>query len=62
MTPLKFTKRRKKLFRSQQKAADAMGVTQQAISQWETGREKVPLIVVKFLECLEFKLLGKGEQ
>ena len=53
MTPLQFTKRRRKLFRSQQKAAEALGVTQQAISNWETGRREVPLIVVKFMECLE---------
>jgi DNA-binding transcriptional regulator YiaG len=62
MTPLQFTRRRKKLFRSQQKAAEALGVTQQALSNWETGRREVPLWLVKFLECLEFKLLGKGEQ
>ena len=55
MTPLQFTRRRKKLFRSQQKAADALGVTQQAISMWETGRRDVPLIVQKFLTCLESK-------
>ena len=52
MTPLQFCKRRKKLFRSQQKAAEALGVTQQAISHWETGRRLVPLSVVKLLECL----------
>ena len=53
MNALQFTERRKKLFRSQQAAAEALGVTQQALSNWETGRREVPLIVVKFFECLE---------
>jgi len=53
MTANQFTRRRKKLFRSQQKAADALGVIQQTISGWETGRRPVPLWVVLFLECLE---------
>jgi DNA-binding transcriptional regulator YiaG len=52
MTPLQFTRRRKKLFKSQAKAAEALGVTQQAISQWETGRKKVPLFAIKLLQCL----------
>lgn len=55
MTPLKFAKRRKKLFRSQQKAADAMGVSQGTISLWESGGRPVPAIAVKLLECLEQK-------
>lgn len=53
MTPLQFTRRRKKLFRSQQAAADALGVRQQAISNWETGWRAVPPIIEKFMECLE---------
>ena len=53
ITPLKFTKRRKALFRSQQKAADAMGVSQTTLSMWETGHNPIPLWAVKFLECLE---------
>ena len=53
MNALQFTERRKELFRSQQAAADALGITQQALSNWETGRQEVPLIVVKFFECLE---------
>jgi DNA-binding XRE family transcriptional regulator len=53
MTALQFSRRRKNLFRSQQKAADAMGLIQQTISGWETGRRPVPRWAVKFLECLE---------
>ena len=56
MNALQFTERRKKLFRSQQAAADALGITQQALSNWETGRREVPLIVIKFFECLEKEL------
>jgi DNA-binding XRE family transcriptional regulator len=54
MTPLQFTKRRKKLFRTQAAAAEALGVSPQAVSMWENGRREVPLWVVKFLECLVF--------
>ena len=53
MTPTQFTRRRKKLFRSQQAAADALGVRQQAISNWETGRRIVPATIEKFLACIE---------
>jgi len=53
MTALKFTKRRKKLFRSQAQAAEAMGITVGAISHFETGRRAVPLYVIKLLDCLE---------
>lgn len=52
MTPLQFTRRRKKLFRSQAKAAEALGVTPGAISHWESGRRPVPPSMVKFLDCL----------
>ena len=53
MTPLQFTRRRKKLFRTQAAAAEALGVTPGQISHLETGRRPVPLIVQKFLACLE---------
>ena len=55
MTPFQFTKRRKKLFRTQAAAAEVLGVTQQALSKWETGHNPIPLWLVKFLECLEEK-------
>ena len=53
MTPLQFTRHRKKLFRTQAAAAEALGVSPQAVSMWENGRREVPLWVVKFLDCLE---------
>ena len=52
MTANQFTRRRQKLFRTQAAAAEALGVTQQALSNWETGRRSVPLWLVLFLECL----------
>jgi predicted transcriptional regulator len=52
MTANQFCKRRKKLFRSQQAAADALGVTPGAVSHWESGRRAIPAIIEKFLECL----------
>jgi DNA-binding XRE family transcriptional regulator len=54
MTANQFCKRRKKLFRTQAAAAEALGVSPQAVSMWENGRREVPLWVVKFLECLVF--------
>ena len=57
---LQFTRRRKKLFRSQAAAAEALGITPQAVSLWETGRRPVPLWVIKFLECLEVKATLMG--
>lgn len=53
MTNKQFEKKIKKMFRTQARAAAALGTTQQAISNWFTGRREVPLIVVKFLQCLE---------
>lgn len=53
MTALQFTRHRKKLFRTQAAAAEAMGVTVGTISHWEIGRRPVPAIAVKLLECLE---------
>lgn len=53
MTPLQFTRRRRKLFRTQVQAAEALGVTVGTVSHWETGRRPVPAIAIKFLECLE---------
>jgi DNA-binding transcriptional regulator YiaG len=53
MTAKQFERKRKLLWKSQAQAAEAIGVDQSAISNWETGRRPVPGIVVKFLECIE---------
>lgn len=53
MTANQFTRIRKRLWRSQQAAADALGLTQGAIGHYESGRNPVPLIVIKLLKCLE---------
>ena len=52
MTPFQFIRRRKKLFRTQAQAAEALGVTPGTVSHWEVGRRPVPLIVQKLLDCL----------
>ena len=54
MTANQFSRRRKKLFQTQAAAAQALGVTPQAVSRWECGAP-VPLWVTKFLECLAVK-------
>ena len=53
MTAKQFEKRVKRLWRTQQQAATALGVRQQAVSNWCTGRRAVPAIIEKFMECLE---------
>lgn len=55
MTPLQFTRRRRKLFKTQQQAAEALGVSQGTISLWESGGRPVPTIAIKLLDCLEEK-------
>ncbi len=53
MTPKAFEKKIKKMFRTQSKAALALGITQQCVSNWCTGRRAVPPIIEKFMQCLE---------
>jgi DNA-binding XRE family transcriptional regulator len=53
MTAKQIEKRVKRLWKTQQQAADALGVRQQSISHWCRGARPVPLWLVKFLECLE---------
>lgn len=53
MTARQFARRRKKLYRSQAQAAEAMGVTQMCISCWETGRHPIPRYAEILLKCLE---------
>jgi len=49
MTKEQFKKKRIKLFGSQDKAAKALGVTQGAISHWETGARKIPKTAILML-------------
>ncbi len=53
-----FKKRRRKLFRTQALAAEAFGVGQSTISEWENGKRPVPGIAFKLLNCRE--LLDKA--
>ena len=56
MTSEQFTKIRKKLWKSQQAAADDLGLIQATISHYETGRRPVPEIVVRFMQCIESQM------
>ena len=53
MTSKQFTKRRKRLWRTQTQAAEALGITPGACSHYEVGRRPVPLVVQKLLTCIE---------
>jgi DNA-binding transcriptional regulator YdaS (Cro superfamily) len=53
LTHKTFEKKIKRMFRTQRKAAEALGVTQQSVSHWCTGRYAVPTIIEKFMQCLE---------
>jgi DNA-binding transcriptional regulator YiaG len=53
MKHYEFKRLRKRLFRTQQQAAEAMGVSNRSVSHWETGRIRVPERAVKFLQLLE---------
>ena len=54
MTPFKFKKKLLELgFKTQQQAADALGVRQQAISNWCTGRRAVPAVIEILIQCIE---------
>lgn len=55
MTAKQFTRRRRRLFKTQAQAAEALGVYQGTISSYETGHRPVPTVVIKLLECLEEK-------
>jgi DNA-binding XRE family transcriptional regulator len=55
MTPLQFTRRRRKLFQTQATAAEALGVCQGTVSLYESGGRPVPKTIIKLLECLEAK-------
>ena len=55
MTSKQFTARRKRLWRTQAQAAEALGITSGACSHYEVGRRPVPLVVQKLLTCIEAK-------
>lgn len=52
MTATDFKELRRRLFKSQQQAADALGVDQTTISRWETGSQPVPRMAELALERL----------
>lgn len=51
--PDEFLRRREKLGKAQADMAEALGVSQQAISHWENGRRRVPDWVPKLLRYVE---------
>ncbi len=53
MTSKQFTKIRKRLFRTQAAAAEAMGVCQGTVSLYESGGRPVPKTIIKLLDCLK---------
>ena len=53
MTHKTFEKKIKRMFRTQAKAALALGVTQQAISNWCTNRRAVPAVIEILIQCIE---------
>jgi len=53
VTGKQFSTRIQKLWRTQQEAADALGVTRGAIGHYELGRRPIPETVIKLLECIE---------
>lgn len=55
MTNDKFRRLRKQLFPTQKQAAEAIGVTPAAISNYETGKRPVPLWIQRFMRVLEKK-------
>ncbi|MGI2132652.1 helix-turn-helix domain-containing protein [Shewanella baltica] len=52
MSPDEFTKQRESLGLSPTELAKSLGVTYQAIKDWQSGRRKISLQVIKQLDCL----------
>lgn len=52
MTPLEFTEARESLGLSPTELAEQLGVTYQAVKDWQSGRRRVSLQVIRQLECL----------
>ena len=53
MTAIQFLTRRRRLFKNQYLAAEALGVSRTTVTEWETGRNPVPRWAILFMECLE---------
>lgn len=52
MTPAEFIKARESLMLSPTELAESLGVTYQAVKDWQSGRRKISLQVKKQLESL----------
>jgi len=52
VTPLEFTEARESLGLSPTELAEQLGVTYQAVKDWQSGRRRVSLQVIRQLECL----------
>ncbi|MDD3580089.1 MAG: helix-turn-helix domain-containing protein [Desulfobacca sp.] len=54
MDPAELKARRRQLgFRSRRLLAEALGVSEPAVSAWETGRRKIPDWLERYLRLLE---------
>lgn len=51
-----FKKRRKALGLTQSQLSEIMGVSQQAISSWETGERNIPTVAWKLFKFVEASL------
>jgi DNA-binding transcriptional regulator YiaG len=58
MTPEEFRARRKALALTQQQLADLLGVTPQAIRNWESGRGHIRRVVDLAMKRLEAELIA----
>ncbi len=52
MKPEEIKKFRKSRGWTQKKLAEELGVIQQAVSKWESGKRPVPLYIEKLMKCL----------
>lgn len=53
MTPRELQHRREKLGFTQIELAKRLGVTQGALSKWESGQRKIPKVVKLLIGCLD---------
>jgi DNA-binding transcriptional regulator YiaG len=52
MTPEELVRARKRLKMRQDRLAEALGVTQGALSRWESGQRRIPEMAVRLLKRL----------